>query len=363
MTIQDGNLEDFISHVRGYAILMLDADGRVQTWNEGARLMKGYEEDEILGAPYETFFPEQDRARGLPAELLAQAREHGTHESEGWRVRNDGSEFWALVHLTRIADADGRLRGYGNITKDMTDEHALKMQLSRRIDELASSNAELEQFAYVTSHDLSAPLRSIAGFSDLLRRHHAADLRPDAHDFLERIMLATNRMQALIDDLLAYSRAGRRELELTSFGLTDLVRETLAALRVSETDAEIAVAPLPEIIADRGLLAQVIENLVSNALKFSDGAPSVEIGAEETDATVRLWVADRGIGVPPEYADRIFTLFQRLHARDAYDGTGLGLAICQRVIERHGGTVGLQERTGGGTIFHLELPRQPLGPT
>ena len=341
-------LRDFTAHVQGYAIFTLDADGRVHTWNDGARILKGYAAEEIIGAPYERFFTPEDLAAGRPGQILAAAREAGQHSEEGWRVRKDGGRFWAHVLITAIHHDDGALAGYGKITEDLTDKRSAQVELERYV-------AELERFAYVASHDLSEPLRTISGYADVLRRRHREELSPPARRFIDKIVGATGRMQELIDDLLAYSRAGRRGLEPAEVDLSELVVDALEGL--AGDDADVRIGPLPHVRGDRVLLAQAVGNLLSNALKFSEGPPRVEVTAEESADAVTLLIADRGIGIAEEHLERAFELFQRLHPRDEYGGTGLGLAISRRVAERHRGTLTARQRDGGGTVMRLRLPR------
>lgn len=341
-------LRDFTAHVKGYAIFTLDAEGRVHTWNDGARILKGYAAEEIIGAPYERFFTPEDLAADRPGRILASAREHGQHADEGWRVGKNGRRFWAHVLITAIHDDDGTLAGYGKITEDLTDKRNAQVELERYVD-------ELERFAYVASHDLSEPLRTISGYADVLRRRHRDELSPPAQRFVDKIVGATGRMQELIDDLLTYSRAGRRALDPVEVDLADLVEEALTMLRVDRDT--VRVGPLAAVRADRALLGQAVRNLLSNAMKFSAGRPEVEVSAEEHPGTIALLIADRGIGIAEEHLERAFELFQRLHPRDEFGGTGLGLAISRRIAERHRGTLTARQRDGGGTVMRLELPR------
>lgn len=357
----DPRLRNFSAQVRDYAILTLDADGRVCTWNEGARLLKGYDEAEILGSPYERFFLPEDAAAGRPAEILQRARTDGSHEEEGWRRRKDGSRFWAHVLITAIRGEDGELVGYGKITEDRTEKRRVQELLDARLAELQRSNAELAQFAYVASHDLSEPLRSIAGYADLLLRRHADALDETAERYLRTISSSTVRMQSLIEAVLAYSLAGRRELEPGPVDLAALVRRVVAdlAAAVEASGARVEVEDLPAVRGDAALLTQVLQNLLTNALKFSDGTPEVTVGGRATETGWEVWVADRGIGIPEQYRERIFQLFQRLNPRDAFEGAGVGLAVAQRAVQRHGGELVAEPRPGGGTVMRFTLRDTP----
>lgn len=240
-------------------------------------------------------------------------------------------------------------------------------QLSEAADQLRRSNRELEDFAYVASHDLQEPLRKIRAFGDRLQARHAESLPEEATDYLDRMRSAAQRMQRLIEDLLTFSRVTTRAQPFLPTDLGILAREALVDLeaRIEESDASIQIDPLPEIDCDRSQMGQVFQNLIANALKFQpDGQrPEVSVTSEvtpphgeETGPYVVLRFRDNGIGFDEKYLDRIFTPFQRLHARNEYEGTGIGLAVCRKIVERHRGTITAQSAPGEGTTFILRLP-------
>ena len=230
--------------------------------------------------------------------------------------------------------------------------------------ELARSNADLEQFAYAASHDLSAPLRTVAGFSQLLRQRYGRRLDDEADAYIEHMTTGVDRMQQLIDDLLLYSRVGRMPLGTDTVDLDevfDQVRQTLEE-PIRESGAQVTSDPLPIVRGERGQLTQVLTNLVTNAIKFTgaDVAPQVHLSARREGQAWRLSLRDNGIGVDPQ-ADVIFKMFGRLHPADAYEGTGIGLALVKRIIERHGGKIWVEPAEGGGSVFHFTLPdRAPV---
>jgi PAS domain S-box-containing protein len=237
---------------------------------------------------------------------------------------------------------------------------AAATELRRRAGELERSNAELEQFAYVASHDLSEPLRAIRGFVDLLEKRHGAQLEGEAAEFMGFIQEGVGQMQALIDDLLAYSRVARDvddDATADAAAALDAARIALAPA-IAERGARVEVGPLPLVRSSPSELAQLFQNLVSNALKFcDDDTPLVEVRAErQDDDRWHFVVADNGIGIDPRLAERVFKMFQRLHGRDAYEGTGIGLAICKRLVERRGGRIWVEARPEGGSAFHFTLP-------
>ena len=225
--------------------------------------------------------------------------------------------------------------------------------------ELERSNAELEQFAYVASHDLTEPLRMVSGFLQLLQRRYEGRLDAEADEFIGYALQGTERMQQMITDLLAYSRVGRGELKRTTVDTREVVEETLVLLRalVEETGATVEIGELPQVEADSGQLAQLFQNLISNAIKFrTDQPPRVSISAERADNGWLFTVADNGVGVPEPDRERVFQMFQRGRAGAGYRGTGIGLAICKRIVERHGGTIRIDANEPAGTAVRFTLP-------
>ena len=224
---------------------------------------------------------------------------------------------------------------------------------------LARSNEDLEHFAYVASHDLQEPLRIVTGYLDLLKRRYAGRLDRDADEFIEYAVDAAERMQGMIRALLEYSRVGTHggAFQRTESGAA--VREALSNLRVAieESGTEISLGDLPVVRADPSQLVQLFQNLISNAIKFSDmKSPRVNVAAERRNGEWRFWVRDNGVGFDPVDADRLFMIFQRLHSREEYPGTGIGLAICKKIVERHGGRIWAEAEAGEGATFRFTLP-------
>ncbi|RMF83021.1 MAG: GHKL domain-containing protein, partial [Nitrospinota bacterium] len=225
--------------------------------------------------------------------------------------------------------------------------------------ELERSNKELEQFAYVASHDLQEPLRMVASYTQLLARHYEGQLDEKASKYIHYIVDGATRMQTLINDLLTLSRVGTRGNPLEPTDCQEVMAEVLENLerKIAETGAEIVIGQLPMVMADRTQLGQVFQNLIDNAMKFRSAAPPrVEITAHRQNGWWEICVADNGIGIEPQYHERIFTIFQRLHARGTYPGTGIGLAIVKKVVERHGGRVWVESTCGKGSRFFFTLP-------
>jgi light-regulated signal transduction histidine kinase (bacteriophytochrome) len=238
-------------------------------------------------------------------------------------------------------------------------------ELVRQAQELQRSNTELEQFAYVASHDLQEPLRKVATFCQMLQQRYAGQLDERADQYIEFAVDGAKRMQALINDLLAFSRVGRLTQPQDAVDTAELVAraERSLASAIEETGAEVVYGSLPTVRGDATLLSLVFQNLIGNAIKFrTDAPPRVEITAERDDGEWRFRCADNGIGIDAEYAERIFIIFQRLHARTAYAGTGIGLAMCRKIIEYHGGRIWLDGETAEGSAFLFTLPAEEALP-
>jgi signal transduction histidine kinase len=273
----------------------------------------------------------------------------------------------ALVRRAIAASAEvARVNHQLALSQERLREHADELQ--RANVELQRSNAELEQFAYVASHDLSAPLRAVAGFSQLLQARYRGKLDGDADGFIDHMQSGVDRMQRIIDDLLAYSRVERTRLEAADVDLDAVLEEILGVLapQIAERGATVTHDPLPTVCGDAGQLGQVLQNLVANAMKFTAPgvAPEVHVSATRSGEGWRVAVRDNGIGVDPAQAERIFKMFQRLHGVDEYPGTGIGLAIVAKIVERHGGTTSVEPAPGGGSVFAFEVPAAtPAGST
>jgi light-regulated signal transduction histidine kinase (bacteriophytochrome) len=261
-----------------------------------------------------------------------------------------------------IRDAEGNPIGFVAITKDITERKNAEKERETLIGELKRSNEELQQFAYIASHDLQEPLRTISSFTQLLSRRYKGQLDKDADEFIEFIVDGTNRMQAMIKDLLQYSRVQTRGEEFKLTDVENALNQALFNLKVTieENNAEITHDKLPTVIADEKQLIQLFQNLISNAIKFRkpDEPPKIHISSRKDDENMEyiLGVSDNGIGMEQQYAGRIFELFQRLHTRDEYKGTGIGLAVAKKIVERHGGRIWVESELGKGSTFYFTLP-------
>jgi light-regulated signal transduction histidine kinase (bacteriophytochrome) len=250
--------------------------------------------------------------------------------------------------------------------KAVTDQVAVAMirmqgeqALRRTADELARSNKDLEQFAYVSSHDLREPLRTVIGFVQILQERYRDKLDAKAGEYINFAVEGAKRMQQLIEDLLAYSRVGNSGTVMKPWNTQKSLDRALGSLKGSivASHAKITADPMPTVQADGTLLTQVFQNLIGNAIKFRSREPlEIHVGAKRAKESWLFWVKDNGIGMDPRYSDKIFVIFQRLHTRDKYPGTGIGLAICKKIVEQHGGKIWAESELGKGATFYFTLP-------
>jgi PAS domain S-box-containing protein len=468
-----------VSGVKDYAIFMLDPTGHIVTWNAGAERIKGYKASEIVGSHFSRFYPAEDLATGKTEYELEVAAREGKYEEEGWRLRKDGSRFWASVVITALRDQGGVLRGFAKVTRDITerreserirsivdnvvdgivtfDENGviesfnpaaelifgyqaeevlgkairllapagepadwearpaggakIREVVGRRKDgaefpmdlavgpfhfqgrraytavvrditerrkaeeqlrfyaqelkaknaELARSNQELDDFAYIASHDLKEPLRGIHNYSQFLLDDYGAKLDEEGKEKLTTLCRLAQRMETLIDSLLQFSRVGRVELASRATDLNELVRSTLEPLQITLREEKVDVRiprPLPTVTCDRVRVGEVFHNLITNAIKYNDKPQKwVEVGVREgAGGPPVFYVRDNGIGIPPRHHGAIFRIFKRLHGRDKYGGgTGAGLTIVKKIVERHGGRIWVESAVGEGTTFLFTL--------
>jgi PAS domain S-box-containing protein len=328
------------------AVVVINEHGRIVFVNRKTEALFGQPREALLGETVQVLMPEW---RDRPAYLdFLHGTQPGGTAFERVAQRADGTEFPTEVTFSPLRTEDGLLV-FASI-RDITGRKAIEEELRR-------SNHDLEQFAYVASHDLSEPLRVIAGFVDLLARRYRGRLDEDADRFIGFTVAGVERMQALIDDLLAYSRAGRVAIEAREVDTAAIVRDVLWGLepQISERGVVVEVGDLPTVRAEKALLRQIFANLISNAIKFSDSEqPVVRIGAARQRDGWRFDIEDNGPGVDPRYADRVFEMFQRLHGRDV-PGSGMGLAIVKRLAERHGGRAWVSPAQPRGSVFHFTL--------
>ncbi len=342
-------------------IKRLDPQGRMLEVNDTLCGILGYSHDELLKLSLEDITHSED----LPQERAELARllshQIANFSIEKRCLRKDGSIIWVRVTSSLPSEDGVGAPWWLSVVEDITQRKQTEQALRITAEELGRSNKDLEQFAYVASHDLQEPLRMVTGFVQLLQQNYGGRLDADADKYIGYAVDGAKRMRSLIDDLLTYSRAGSRGQTLAPTDVGAALRQALANLRtgIEETAAEITCGELPTIPVDHVQLVQLFQNLVGNALRFrGDAPPQIHVDAVRKDDHWLFAVRDNGIGIDPEYRDRIFLIFQRLHTRKQYPGTGIGLAICKKIVDRHGGRIWVESQEGQGATFHFTIPAQ-----
>ena len=338
-----------------------NTDGVIVRVNRAEYELLGYGAGDLLGSRVWDFVsPEQLEHRKSAFIAAIQAQDERIEDSEWELHHRDGSLLQVRLQQNRILDGP-RVTGIRCTMVDITELRRQQELLRRQSKDLERSNAELEQFAYVASHDLQEPLRMITGFVQLLAGRYTGHLDAKADQYIGFIVDGAKRMQCLISDILALSRVGSRGAEFQDVDLDDVLSEVLVNLKpkVNEEGATVTHEPLPAVVADRGQMSQLLQNLIGNAMKFhGTEPPRVHISAVENEQGWTVSVNDNGIGIAPQHSDRVFQIFQRLHTREKYSGTGIGLAICRKIVERHNGRIWYDSVPGSGTTFRFTMPHQ-----
>ncbi len=342
------------------AMVVVDQGGAIVLLNVQAEKQFGYRRDELLGQKVTNIIPvgfaERLIADGLRSSEDALAQQIGTG-IELVAQRKDGTDFPIEIMLSPLESAEGTL--VTAAIRDISVRQKAAANLLQKMEELHRSNEELGHFAYVASHDLQEPLRMVASYTQLLSRRYKGKLDADADEFIAFAVDGASRMQRLIQDLLAYSRVGTKGKDLAAISSEDALQQALANLRgaIEESGALVTHDTLPAVMADEMQLTQLFQNLVGNAIKYQKpGVPKVHISATRNGG--KKWdfaVKDNGLGIEPQYFERIFGMFQRLHKRDEFAGTGIGLAICKKIVERHGSNISVESKPGNGSTFHFAL--------
>jgi PAS domain S-box-containing protein len=342
-------------------LLLVDESQVVRYSNSAIQRFLGYSPKDVVGRPLAELFIASSRG-SLVRMLQGHTPGDPIASGEFRGLRKDGSviPLQVILQSAVVAGMKGEKMS-GIYLRDFAEREKLVEALAQRAAQLARSNRELEQFTYIASHDLQEPLRMVGSYTQLLEQRYGAQLDDDAREFMRYAQEGATRMRELIDALLSYSRLDTRSEAPRRVSMDQVLTLALSNLResIAQSKAEVVRGPLPEIEADPVQMGQVLQNLIGNALKFRGTAtPHIWISAERRGAEWRFSVKDDGIGILPEYQERIFVLFQRLHSREEYPGTGIGLAICKKVVERHGGKLWVEStgRPGEGTTFLFTLP-------
>jgi PAS domain S-box-containing protein len=367
-----------VAAVKDHAIFMLDTEGRVATWNAGAQAVKGYAQSEIVGQHFSVFYTAEDRKLLKPHHDLEIAETSGRFENKGWRVRKDGTQFWANALISAIRDGRGRLVGFAKVTRDLTEqrkaERLEELEARRRSDELEGENIRMQdanrlksEFLANMSHELRTPLNAIIGFAELMFKEKVGPISPDHKEYLGDILNSSRHLLKLINGVLDLAKveSGQMEFRPEPLDLRAVVTEVSDILRGLASTKRIRIETKVNVsdaaaVLDPSKLKQVLYNYLSNALKFTpeEGLVTIQVMSEE-GGRVRVEVRDTGIGIRREDTHRLFVEFQQLDAGMAkkHAGTGLGLALTRRIVEAQGGTVGVTSELGKGSTFWAVLPR------
>ncbi|MDD4890750.1 MAG: ATP-binding protein, partial [Phycisphaerae bacterium] len=351
-------------------LVTIGPDGKIIDVNMATEQVTGVGRRQLIGSDFSNYFTEPDRASAGYRQVLAEGHVHDYPLT----IRHvSGSTTDVLYNATEYRDEAGDVQGVFAAARDITKrkkaEAALKelnetleLRVADRTAELARSNEDLEQFAYVASHDLQEPLRQVGSFTKLLSERYGAQFDGKAGEWMSYITEGSARMSRLIEDLLAYSRVDRRGRQFAAVDLREALDDALANLRISigESRAEVVAGPLPTVPGDRTQLTLLLQNLIGNAIKFrrEGAAPLIRVEARPDADGWAIAVRDNGIGIAAEHFDRVFLIFQRLHTRQKYPGTGIGLAICRRIVERHGGRIWVESTLGEGSTFCFTLANE-----
>jgi PAS domain S-box-containing protein len=343
----------------GQGLAIISADGNRRTVvNPAYASMHGYTVEELTGSQVGSLTPPELTLEREEHTGIVDSAGHDTYET--MHVRKDGSRFPIMLDVTAIKNASGELLYRIIHAQDITDRVRAQEDLRRTAQELARSNADLQQFAYVASHDLQEPLRMVASYTQLLARRYADKLDAEANEFIGFAVEGAVRMQGLINDLLTYSRVGSRGQEPQATNAAEVLRQVLIDLSaaIQENGAEVTSEALPLVNVDPTQFRQLLQNLISNAIKFhGPEQPRIHVGFRERPREWQFSIQDNGIGIDPRHLDRIFVIFQRLHTREEYAGTGIGLAICKKIVERHGGRIWVESAPGKGATFFFTIPK------
>ncbi|MDD1718826.1 MAG: ATP-binding protein, partial [Methanoregulaceae archaeon] len=340
------------------AIISCDQDFVVTSFNGVAEEIYGYSAAEVIGKRLQDVIG-SDSSKDAVEDEISELERTGKSRAELVQYRKDGSRVVIDRRTAVLRNASGGISGYVITNRDVTDRKQREEEMARIAEELRRSNRELEQFALFSSHDLREPLRMMTSFSQLLKERYLGSLDRDADEYLGYIVDGATRMDALVNDLLDYSRVGAGTIR---FEATDMnavlakVRRNLA-VQIAGKNVKIESSRLPVVMADHYQMVQLLSHLVSNAILFQDsGTPKISITSDREENGWSISVKDNGIGIQKEYHEKIFEIFQRLHTRDAYPGSGIGLAICARIVERHGGRIRVDSEPGTGSIFSFTIP-------
>ena len=341
------------------SIYFKDDKNRFIRVNKARADVSGTTPEKMIGKTDFDFFPEEEAKKAFADDNQIMESNKSLTDRVEKITDADGKEHWFSVIKIPRHNEKGQVIGTMGISRDITERKRAEEERKKLMLELKRSNQELEQFAYVASHDLQEPLRMIVSYLQLLSQRYQGKIDADADEFIGYAVDGGRRLQRMISDLLIYSRVGTRGKEFAPINCEDVLKEVLNSLQIAieESAATITHDPLPTVMADVTQLAQLLQNLIANAIKYrGKNSPLIHLGVQSQNNEWLFSVKDNGIGLDPKYSERIFGIFQRLHTREEYAGTGIGLAVCQRIVQRHGGRIWVKSELGKGTTFYFTIP-------
>jgi PAS domain S-box-containing protein len=357
-----------VSSVRDYAIFALDAGGHIISWNAGAERIKGYTAEEIIGRHFSVFYPPEDVAAGKTAWKLEVAARDGRVEDEGWRVRKDGTRFWANVVITALRGEDGELVGFAKVTRDLTERRTAEQRAiedTRRVAEAEAANRAKTEFLTTMSHELRTPLNAIGGYAELLALGIGGPLTDEQKDYLDRIRRSQQQLLAMVTDLLNFGRieGGEVAYDIEPVQLSAVIDAVFPMIepQAAGRDVRLERSPCPADVvarADKAKVEQIMLNLLSNAVKFTAAGGRIAISCGASNGQATLTVLDTGVGIPADKLEAIFEPFVQLGRTltTLQQGTGLGLAISRDLARAMGGDITVESKPGEGSVFTVRLP-------
>jgi two-component system sensor kinase FixL len=354
-----------VQEVKDYAIFMIDPEGRVMSWNQGAEHIKGYTEPEIIGKPISIFYTDEENQRGEPAYNLKRAEQDGHFESVGWRKRKDGTLFFADVFFTPLYDERGGLRGFAKITRDVTDQREVEEEMRKALRREKELNEMKSRFVSLASHEFKTPLSVILSSVSLIEKYGAPDMEDKRLKHVQRIKSNVNNLKQILNDFLSVEKLEEGvvrncPVETDLVGLMqDMIQDMEMALKEGQ-EIRLQVSGAPHSIqVDNQLLRNALNNLFSNAIKYSPAHEAIDCSLDFKAGIGEIHIRDRGIGIPPEEQQQLFERFFRASNSTGISGTGLGLSIVKKFLDLMGAGISFQSAPGEGSTFTVVLPDKP----
>jgi PAS domain S-box-containing protein len=347
-----------VDQVKEYALIMLSPAGNIISWNEGAKHILGYTEEEIYGKNLSIFYEQEDRDAGRPQQVLSDAIKTGHAVDEGWRLRKEGSRFWTSCIITPVYNTNKTLLGFSKILRNLTEQKIVEEDLRKQNVLLAHLNEQLEQFAYIATHDLKEPLRTITNFTQLLIRNCRKNDQ-QSEKFADFIEKAVERTRKLIDDLRIYSLIDFNKQREATADLNECLQDSLHLLKkkIEDSKTVISYAKMPSVRGSTSQLMYLFMHIIDNAIKYAKPGqtPIISVECKDLKKEYVISIRDNGIGISKQYQNKLFSIFKKLDNREKTDGTGIGLSICRKVVALHGGRIWCNSNRDG-SIFYFSLP-------